>query len=167
MLQDSVLGVSPYSLLSVCKSKCTSASTTLCWPNGLRVHLSSDLQAVEPLHIADSIGQDLSRSHGWHLSAGLGQVTVHPQPWLESHMEKNIYNVMSNHLNKSLLTLLNNNKINSYPETGYVHIKPLILNSLPQTWSNLRSKRLFYITKKWIITKKEIEIIETTAAFTV
>lgn len=164
MLQDSVLVVSSYSLLSVCKSKCTKASKRTRWPNGLRVHLSSDLQAVKPLHVADSIGQDLSRSHGWHLSAGLGQVTVHPQPWLESHMKKNIYNVMSNHLNKSLLTLLNNNKIKI---KGYVHIKPLILYSLPQTWSNLRSKRLFYIIKMWIITKKETEIMETTAAFTV
>lgn len=67
-----------------------------CWPDGLRVHLSSDFQAVEQLHITDGIGQDLSWSHGGHLSAGLGQVTVHPQPWLETHRKKNIKETVTN-----------------------------------------------------------------------
>lgn len=51
---------------------------------------------------------------------------------------------MSNHLNKSLLTLLNNNKIKSYPKTGYVHIKPLILDSYTDMIKSQKQETFLY-----------------------
>lgn len=127
------------------KSKCTKAPKTHCWPDGLRVHLSSDLQTVEPLHVTDGTGQDLSWSHGGHLSAGLGQVTVHPQPRLETHRKKNteeiINNVMSYNLNPSSL--------------NYCRWESLILNSLLCT-DIIKSQKqeTFYVIKRCIMTEK-------------
>lgn len=47
-----------------------------------RVHLASHLQPVETLHVADGFGQNLSRLHGGHLSAGLGQIAELTEPSL-------------------------------------------------------------------------------------
>lgn len=46
------------------------------------VHLAGDLQAVEALHVLYGSGENLCRLHGGHLSAGLGQVAIGPQPCL-------------------------------------------------------------------------------------
>lgn len=51
--------------------------------NSGSIHHSGHFQAVEVLHVADGFGQDLSRLHGGHLSAGLGQVAELSQPRLQ------------------------------------------------------------------------------------
>lgn len=56
----------------------------VCVPDGLRVHVSGNFQAVETLHVADGVGQDLRGAHGGHLPAGLRKVAVHPQPRLHT-----------------------------------------------------------------------------------
>lgn len=125
---------------------------TWCWPDGLRVHLSSDLQVVEALHVADGIGQDLRRPHGWHLPVGLGQVAVHPQPWLETHRKENCYKVkeimclLTQCSTDSIIRLiLHWQQKNIYPKKENSLIKLLILNGL--SMQNFRNRR-FNIIKK-------------------
>lgn len=48
-----------------------------------RVHLSSHRQPIEPLHVTDGFGQNLSRLHGGHLSARLRQVAKLAKPCLQ------------------------------------------------------------------------------------
>lgn len=138
---------------------------TTCWPNGLQVHLSGDLQAVEPLHVADSIGQDLSRSHGWHLSAGLGQVTVHPQPGLERHTQEEQHRhhmqCGGKSLESELITLPSNNK------TELPWDRMCLTSHSTQTWSNLRSKLLSYdgevkkqSNKRWLQLPQHSDVTE-------
>lgn len=45
--------------------------------------MAGDVQAVEALHVLYGSGQNLRRLHGGHLSAGLGQVAIGPQPCLQ------------------------------------------------------------------------------------
>lgn len=53
-----------------------------------RIHLSGHLQSIEALHVADGLGQDLSRLHGGHLSARLGQIAKLPKPCLQEGSRK-------------------------------------------------------------------------------
>lgn len=51
---------------------------------GLFVEHTGDRDPVEALHLRQGRGQDLGGAHGGHVTTGLGQVAIEPQPVLQT-----------------------------------------------------------------------------------